>query len=277
MFFVLIVIVSFFCFNKNVYANKFSCQGVYSIEIIDQSGVKVEKIACPFNINITDNDKVEIVRPNETINSSTKNYFTCAGKSVFFYNENVTPSYKDFSEFEGIYLSTMLGKSGEYDFCPKLTFSMINGNYYVAIKNATTDSYFPDAPGGGDGEETKYDYIDKFILCEAANVLTVFKVLGIGLNILKILIPVVLIIMGSITFAQAIMANNQDAISKAAVSLGKKVVIGVAIFFIPTVLSFVFKLINNVGAIKDEFSNCITCMEDANECNYLINTYSEDN
>lgn len=100
----------------------------------------------------------------------------------------------------------------------------------------------------------------------------VFTTIGWVFFILKIVVPIILIVMGSIDLAKAVAASKDDEIKKAVASLVKRAVLGILIFFIPTILSFVVELIGG-DDIYDEnsgtFGRCTYCMLNPSECRKL--------
>jgi len=56
-------------------------------------------------------------------------------------------------------------------------------------------------------------------------------------------VPVIIIGMGSVDFAKAVLADDQDAIKKATTTFIKRLVIGAAIFFLPSILELILNLV----------------------------------
>ena len=69
---------------------------------------------------------------------------------------------------------------------------------------------------------------------------SIWQVVGYISFILKIVIPLIIIILGIVNLAKAVTSNDDKAVSKAAGTLIKKIVIGVVIFFIPTIVWLYF-------------------------------------
>ncbi len=103
-------------------------------------------------------------------------------------------------------------------------------------------------------------------LCEQEGVITVFKFGGYALFIIKILVPLLIIIMGTIDLAKAMIAGKSEEISKQAQVLVKRAIAGVIIFFIPTIISFAFGTIESYANIKTEFSKCTDCLLNTSKC-----------
>lgn len=99
-----------------------------------------------------------------------------------------------------------------------------------------------------------------------------FSTLGWIFFVLKIVIPIIIIIFGTIDVSKAVVASKDDEIKKSIHTLVKRVIAGIVIFFIPTFLSFIVKLING-EAIYDEtsgtFSRCTYCMLNPTDCKGL--------
>ncbi len=90
--------------------------------------------------------------------------------------------------------------------------------------------------------------------------------LGRVVLIVKILIPILIIVFGIIDFFHAIVGSKDDEIRKSAKSLLFRIVAGVIIFFIPTIISVLFSLISDFGNIKGEFDACQKCIFRVNQC-----------
>ena len=75
-----------------------------------------------------------------------------------------------------------------------------------------------------------------------------------GLNVIKIIVPIILIVLGSLDFAQAVFASNEDAIKKAQSKFVKRLIIAAVIFLIPSVLKVILQLANSIwGNIDPDF------------------------
>ena len=74
----------------------------------------------------------------------------------------------------------------------------------------------------------------------------IWQFVGYGLFALKILVPLIIIIFGIVDFAKAIASSDDKAIKKSSLSLFKRLIVGICIFFIPTIVKVVFDLIDYV-------------------------------
>lgn len=114
-------------------------------------------------------------------------------------------------------------------------------------------------PSGGSTTSDNNDNLDLENFCQGS-VQGVFTTLGWVFFILKILIPIILIIFGSIDFAKAVISSKDDEIKKSAKTLATRAIAGVIIFFIPTLLSFIVSLIDKENVYNGTFTNCTQCM-----------------
>lgn len=90
--------------------------------------------------------------------------------------------------------------------------------------------------------------------------LKVFQVIGYILYIIKILVPVIIIILGSIEFGKAAISKDEKSIMVAANSLANKFILGVLIFMIPTLLDALLSLVNGTEDAKKNYETCTTCL-----------------
>ncbi len=101
--------------------------------------------------------------------------------------------------------------------------------------------------------------------CEEREVMIVFKIGGILIYSAKVLIPVIIIILASIDLFKAMIAGEEKEISLASKAILLRVILGIIIFFIPTVIDGVMTLVTDSmskgfdpnSAIN---SNCYQCL-----------------
>ena len=96
------------------------------------------------------------------------------------------------------------------------------------------------------------------------------KLVGYVLWIFKVAIPVIIVIMGIMDLGKAVTASKDDEIKKAMKQLMIRLVAGLLIFFIPTLIMFVFRLITDFNDVVDEtqFEICEACIlrPNSNKC-----------
>lgn len=89
----------------------------------------------------------------------------------------------------------------------------------------------------------------------------IWQTVGWFLLVFKVIIPILLIIFGMIDLGKAVISSDEKAVSKAANSLLKRVIAGVVIFFIPTIVGAIFKMIGSFQRdAKGQYDICSACI-----------------
>lgn len=101
----------------------------------------------------------------------------------------------------------------------------------------------------------------------------IFYTVGMFLLVFKIVIPILLIIFGMVDLGKAVIASDDKAVSKAAKSLLNRVIAAVCIFFVPYIVSAVFKMVGDFTEVKGQYDVCAKCISHPNS-NDCKNSYS---
>ena len=139
----------------------------------------------------------------------------------------------------------------------------------VAYKLSTsTEEETPETPSGGGEltppeEENSENEFNVDTFCTGA-VQGVFTTIGWVFFFAKIIIPVILIVFGSIDLGKAVVASKDDEIKKSVKTLVIRAIAGIIIFFIPTILSFIVSWFDNDNVYNGTFGDCTQCMLDPN-------------
>lgn len=92
---------------------------------------------------------------------------------------------------------------------------------------------------------------------------SVWSLVGKFFFILKIIIPLLIIILAIFELSKSIMGGDSSKISKSVGVLAKKLIAGIIIFFIPTLVKVAFDLVAGFNdEIKKDYGNCFTCLTD---------------
>ena len=154
------------------------------------------------------------------------------------------------------------------DSCKDLYLKLYNDkdNYVYFCQNNTCK--FPQ------NKNINYDLVSQQLaseeilgnICSEGNIVKTLKFVGYILMAVKIIIPLILIIYGSIDFGKALITNNDDSVKKATNSFITRVIAAVIIFFIPTIVNFIFHGILNVNSNGGIYENCRVCIFDVKNC-----------
>ncbi len=104
--------------------------------------------------------------------------------------------------------------------------------------------------------------VEAFAPCQDSNVLKVLKVIGYIIYIAKIVIPLLLIILGSIDFGKAVLSSDDKAMKDAGGTLLRRFIAAVIIFLLPTILNLLLGLVDNIESFDSDgnFKNCTNCI-----------------
>ena len=95
----------------------------------------------------------------------------------------------------------------------------------------------------------------------------IWQVVGYGLLIFKILIPIVLIAWGMFDLGTAVISSKDDEIKKATKKLALRVVSAIAIFFLPTIVVASLRIVSNWrSSAEDDYIVCQECLMNPGSC-----------
>ena len=102
---------------------------------------------------------------------------------------------------------------------------------------------------------------------------SIWYTIGMFMLVFKVVIPVLLIVFGMIDLGKAVISSDDKAVSKAAKTLLNRVIAGVCIFFIPTIVGLVFKMVGAFGEVEDEYDYCAACVSNptGSDCSKIKN------
>ena len=257
----------------------------FNVNILD-SGVSFgfNGITAKYKKIQNDGDKLKVENSSSTaVIKLSKNDFVnsdgnvdCSKVRSLYIDANVTTNSEweiyNISKGSGSSISTSVIKEypSDYFYSRNVSFSLANSDSNDNEGGFTQGGSATEGSGVGRDEVLAGDW-DVASFCNGP-VQGVFTTIGWVFFILKIVVPIILIVMGSIDLAKAVAASKDDEIKKAVGSLVKRAVLGVLIFFIPTILNFVVELIGG-DDIYDEnsgtFGRCTYCMLNPGECRKL--------
>ena len=117
--------------------------------------------------------------------------------------------------------------------------------------------------------KNKYERCDRLLNILEINdnfcdcLIRLFIFLGHIMNFIKILVPIIIIVMGSIDFIKAVIAQKEDEMKKSQSIFIKRLIYGVATFFVISIIAFLIGL-----AGGDTNNRCFKCVANVNskEC-----------
>src|SRR5574344_1129631 len=101
---------------------------------------------------------------------------------------------------------------------------------------------------------------------ENPGVLAAFKIGSIAINIVKVVVPIILIVMGMFDMAKAVVDGKDGAVTKQAAAFGKRIVACVLIFFVPTIILAIFNTVDSWQSVSSKYKACLDCLLDTSKC-----------
>ncbi len=92
----------------------------------------------------------------------------------------------------------------------------------------------------------------------------IFQFIGYIVLVLKIIVPAILIVIGVVALGKAVIADDDKEIKTAVNSLIKKFITAVFIFFIPTIVSALFSVVNGFSDVEADYNICVKCITSPN-------------
>jgi len=74
------------------------------------------------------------------------------------------------------------------------------------------------------------------------------------LGYIRIIVPILIILLGTLDFAKAVLAGKEDNMKKAQSTFVKRLIAGVAVFFVPVIVDIIMDLADIVWA--GEYTHC---------------------
>lgn len=89
----------------------------------------------------------------------------------------------------------------------------------------------------------------------------VWHIVGNVLFVFKIVIPLLLMVFGMIDLGKAVVGAKDDEIKKSLKQLMMRAIAAVAIFLVPTIISFLFTIVDSFSEVKSDYDVCAACIK----------------
>ena len=97
-------------------------------------------------------------------------------------------------------------------------------------------------------------FLDAPTICNERAMLAIMGIAKLVLLIIRILVPIALIVLGSIDIGKAVVAGDEKKIKEAQKPFVKRIVAAVLVFLIPWIVDVIMGIINSTA--KTEYSAC---------------------
>lgn len=143
----------------------------------------------------------------------------------------------------------------------------VSTNETAATDNFMTEAAYV-AANGENNYQTIYDddaHIgDNF--CSQPEIINAMRVLGYFIFIAKIFVPLIIIGFSVFDMFHAVTGGDEKSLKDSAKKLGIRVLIGITIFLVPTILNVVLTAIDQYNDILSDAYICQTCLLKPQEC-----------
>ncbi len=85
-------------------------------------------------------------------------------------------------------------------------------------------------------------------------------------NIIMVLVPIILIVMGSIDLVKGLMSQKDDEIKKGRDAFTKRLITGIIIFLIVLIVKFFVSALASITGSSSKILNCVECFIDSDSC-----------
>ena len=265
--------------NANVSTGKNGTTRQCVAKIVAIDNYKLLDSAKSLNVNILINTNTNgknsmdlsstAANTNDFVMSSKDTATVYQTNTFYFYSKG-----SNFSKFQNKYIA----KAGNNK-CPTITFCLDDikkKDWYAELDGKCDPSKYASGvsqSSDGDGDnnftlrDTEPNPGSNLISNNVINILDCKSLLG-GDNVdnslfellhtivlaVKIIVPIMLLALGSLDFAQAVFASNEDGVKKAQSKFIKRLVIAVVIFLIPSFLGVILRIANSIwGNIDPTF------------------------
>ncbi|MEG2232933.1 MAG: hypothetical protein RRY16_03110 [Bacilli bacterium] len=248
--------------NKCIYPAALSCKN-YEIDLKNNDNLK--KVYIQLGIVNIDEIEKKYMSVSDNINFEGEYHSVDTYGSIStILNQNnfylLSENYDKIFLNDGKYKTNISlkynsdGNSTQYEIIPEKLSNSTDGFYEGSEESNNSEDVEIPKPN-----------IEGISLCDENGIQQSFQVIGYLLFVVKILVPLLLIILGTIDFSKAIITSDDKAIKEASSKLIKRVIIGVVIFLIPTILNFAFSLVDGAKETSSGFTKCTDCLFNPND------------
>ena len=96
-----------------------------------------------------------------------------------------------------------------------------------------------------------------------SDIIKTLRLVSISVMIVRICVPIFIIVMGTMDIYNTVSSGKNDDLKKKLTTLGKRMIIGLIVFFIPTIVRLV---VNGLGGNDSNYQVCVNCIDNPKNC-----------
>lgn len=140
------------------------------------------------------------------------------------------------------------------------------GDPFIGVKSMNSYTLSPTSSNTSTTYYEKEIMCKNFEFCKTYGVLKTFEISGKIINIIKIIVPILIIIFGSIDFAKVVISHDADELNKSISSFVRKLILGVVVFLIPTIINSIISFVGINSDPDKKFLPCTQCLTNDKKC-----------
>ena len=141
----------------------------------------------------------------------------------------------------------------------------LNGDQQIGLDGKPVEPDINDPYNTSTLKTTSFEFCDPTIGENGLEngTLRALKIVGIMIYIVKILVPLIIIVLGSIDLAKAAVNGDDKATSEALQTLLRRLIIGIVIFFVPTIVKLLISMVSDANDLmNNKYVYCTNCLLD---------------
>ncbi|NLL01507.1 MAG: hypothetical protein GX265_00565 [Mollicutes bacterium] len=103
-------------------------------------------------------------------------------------------------------------------------------------------------------------------ICKEDDIIKALTFIGYLLFFVKLLVPFIIILIGTMDYYKSVTASKDDSLKEQTQKFLKRIVIGILVFFIPTIINTFLVFFSNYSETIAGFQQCTECLLDPISC-----------
>ena len=103
-------------------------------------------------------------------------------------------------------------------------------------------------------------------MCSREEIQNVMRFVGYIIMFIKLFVPLIIIVQGVFIFYNGVKAGKEDEIKKCVQTLGKRILVGIIIMLLPTIIDITLSTVKDWTDYQGEYETCTECLFHPNNC-----------
>ena len=109
-------------------------------------------------------------------------------------------------------------------------------------------------------------FADNYTKSYCTGLKSTLRIVGEVVNVIRIVVPLIIIGFACVDLFKTITSGKDDGVFKSVKSIGTRLILGVLVFFIPSILEFGFSLVDEWTDYETSYQECVSCILNVKEC-----------